>query len=122
MGTKVFFGDDYGAYQAMVVGADGWTAGIANIIPKECVEIWDTVVVQKDYEKGFELWKKVLPLLNMTIDKTSYGKSGRADWLQLYKEGAKKRIGVSNKVRRPLFQVPEDDVQRLYEIMAELGY
>ena len=93
-GTKVFFGDDYGAFQAMVVGADGWTAGIANIVPKECVEIWDLVVNKKDYEKGFELWKKVLPLLNMTIDKGSYGKSGRADWLQLYKEGAHKRIGT----------------------------
>lgn len=121
-GTKVFFGDDYGAFQAMMVGADGWTAGIANIVPKECVELWNLVVVEKDYEKGFELWKKLLPLLNMTIDKTSYGKSGRADWLQIYKEGAKRRIGTSNKVRKPLSQIPEDDVARLHEIMSELGY
>lgn len=121
-GTKVFFGDDYGAYLALVAGADGWTAGIANIVPKESVELWDTVMVKKDYEEGYKLWKKLLPLVNVTIDKGSYGKSGRADWLQMYKEGAHKRIGTSTKVRKPLFQLPKEDVDVLYKIMADLGY
>ena len=121
-GTKVFFGDDYGAYQAMVVGADGWTAGIANIIPKECVEIWNKVVVEKNYEEGFRLWKKVLPLLNMTIDKGSYGKSGRSDWLPIYKAGANIRIGTSAEMRRPLFKLEQDDIEILRGILNRLGY
>lgn len=122
-GTKVFFGDDYGAYQAMVVGADGWTAGVANIIPRECVEIWNKVVVEKNYEEGFALWKKILPLLNMTISKDMYGQTGsRSDWLQIYKEGAKLRNGTSNVMRRPLFELPDIDRGILEGVMKDLGY
>ncbi len=122
-GTKVFFGDDYGAYQALVVGADGWTAGIANFIPKECVELWNMVVVQKDYSKGWELWKKILPVLNMTISKDMYGQTGsRSDWLQIYKEAAKYRNGTSNVMRRPLFQLPDIDREILIKNLKELGY
>ncbi len=122
-GTKVFFGDDYGAYQAMVVGADGWTAGIANIIPKECVEIWNKVAVEKNYEEGFALWKKILPLLNMTISKDMYGQAGsRSDWLQIYKEGAKIRNGTNSFMRRPLFELPDIDRGILAEVMKDLGY
>ena len=122
-GTKVFFGDDYGAYQALVVGADGWTAGVANIIPKECVEIWNKVVVEKNYEEGFALWQKILPLLNMTISKDMYGQTGsRSDWLQIYKEGAKMRNGTSSVMRRPLFELPEVDKKILAGVMKNLGY
>ena len=122
-GTKVFFGDDYGAYQAMAVGVDGWTAGVANIIPKECVECWDSVVNEKDYDKGFEQWKRILPLLNVTINKEFYGHYGaRPDWLQIYKEGAKIRLGTSNKVRKPLFEIPETDREMVKRLVEGFGY
>ena len=122
-GTIVYYGDDYGAYQALIVGADGWTAGISNFIPAECVKLWNLVVVEKNYEEGFKLWKKILPLLNMTISKESYGMTGsRSDWLQIYKEGAKIRNKTSAKMRRPLFELPEEDLRILKERMAELGY
>ena len=122
-GTKVFFGDDYGAYQAMVVGADGWTAGVANIIPKECVELWNLVAVEKKYDEGFALWKRILPLLNMTISKDMYGQTGsRSDWLQIYKEGAKLRNGTSSVMRRPLFELPEIDKKILIGVLKDLGY
>ncbi|NBI63438.1 dihydrodipicolinate synthase family protein [Clostridiales bacterium] len=90
-------------FQSLIVGADGWTAGIGNVFPEKCRKIWDTVVEKKDYEEGFKLWKEVLPFLNMTINKDFYGKSGRADWLQMYKLGLNLRLGLSAKVRRPLF-------------------
>ena len=122
-GTKVFFGDDYGAFQALVVGADGWTAGIANMIPKECVELWNLVVVEKRFNEGFDLWKRILPLLNMTMSKEFYGQSGsRSDWLQIYKEGAKKRIGTNSYMRRPLFELPEIDKKILLKTLENLGY
>lgn len=122
-GTKVFFGDDYGAYQALVVGADGWTAGIANFIPKECVDLWNLVVVEKNYTEGFALWKKILPVLNMTISKDMYGQTGsRSDWLQIYKEAAKYRNGTSNAMRKPLFELPDVDREILITNLKELGY
>ena len=121
-GTKVFFGDDYGAFQAMIVGADGWTAGIGNVFPEKCRKIWDTVVEEKNYEEGFRLWKEVLPLLNVTINKDFYGKSGRADWLQMYKLGLNIRLGLNPKVRKPLFQLDEKDTKMVTEIIQKIGY
>lgn len=121
-GTKVFFGDDYGAYQSLIVGADGWTAGIGNVFPEKCRKIWDTVVEKKDYEEGFQLWKEVLPFLNVTINKDFYGKSGRADWLQMYKLGLNLRLGLSAKVRRPLFQLDEKDSKMVEEIVKKIGF
>lgn len=122
-GTTVYYGDDCGAYQAMVSGADGWTAGISNFIPKECVKLWNLLAVEKKYEEGFELWKKILPVLEMTLSKANYGQNGgRSDWLQIYKEGAKIRNGTSAIMRRPLFELPDIDLQILKERMAELGY
>lgn len=122
-GTKVYFGDDYGAYQALCVGADGWTSGLANFLPKEALEVWDLVAVKKDYKAGWEAWQKILPVLNMTISKDFYGcVSSRSDWLQIYKEAAYIRNGTSPVVRRPLSPLPDKDREILKERMAALGY
>ena len=56
------------------------------------------------------------------IDKGSYGKSGRSDWLPIYKAGANIRIGTSAEMRRPLFKLEQDDIEILRGILNRLGY
>lgn len=110
-GTRVFFGDDYGAFQSLIVDADGWTSGIANIVPEECLKLWN-LVAEKKYDEGFTQWKKLLPLLNMTMG---------MNWLQIYKEGAKIINGTGSGMRRPSFNLSEDDKSKLKKLLRDLG-
>ncbi|MGE5485524.1 MAG: 4-hydroxy-tetrahydrodipicolinate synthase [Ignavibacteriales bacterium] len=51
------------AYESFIMGAKGWVSVIANITPKLAVELFDLVAVKKDYDKGWTLYKKMLPML-----------------------------------------------------------
>lgn len=46
----------------------------------------------------------------------------RADWLQMYKLGLNLRLGLSAKVRRPLFQLDEKDSKMVEEIVKKIGF
>ncbi len=59
----VFCGWEDMAYESFVMGAKGWVCVLGNILPKECVELYDLVVVKKDLQAGWALYQKLLPLL-----------------------------------------------------------
>ena len=112
-GTGVFFGDDYGAFQALIVGSSGWNSGIANILPKECKELWKLAAEDQNAKDDLELWKKLLPLYYLTM--SPY-------WLQVYKKGVGVRIGTSDLCRKPLFPLPEETGKQVEDIVRQFGY
>ncbi|NPV70375.1 MAG: 4-hydroxy-tetrahydrodipicolinate synthase [Firmicutes bacterium] len=59
----IFCGWEDLAYESFFMGAEGWISVIANITPKLAVELFDLVAVKKDYDKGWALYKKMLPML-----------------------------------------------------------
>jgi 4-hydroxy-tetrahydrodipicolinate synthase len=59
----VFCGWEDMAYESFVMGAKGWVCVIGNILPKAAVELYDLVVVRKDLEDGWELYRRMLPML-----------------------------------------------------------
>lgn len=122
-GTKVFYGEDYGSYQALTVDIDGWTPGLSNLIPEETVRLWK-LMREKKYEEGLALWKKMQPLADMiTLGRPSYGLSGEeCYWLPLYKEGARYRNGTPAYVRPPEKELPAEDREVLIQRMKALGY
>lgn len=61
--VTIFCGWEDLAYESFFMGAKGWVSVIANIAPKLAVELFDLVAVKKDYENGWELYKKMLPML-----------------------------------------------------------
>ncbi|MED3724861.1 dihydrodipicolinate synthase family protein [Priestia filamentosa] len=64
--VSVLCGCDYLLYQAYATGATGWVSMTANILPKLSAEFHKAMIVEKDFEKGLELFKKLYPVVNMT--------------------------------------------------------
>lgn len=62
----VLCGCDYLLYQAYATGAIGWISMTANLLPKLSAEFHNAMIVEKDYLKGLELYKKLYPVVNMT--------------------------------------------------------
>jgi len=61
--VTLFCGWEDLAYESFVMGAKGWVCVVGNIAPRLSVELFDLVVEKKDYEKGWDLYKKMLPML-----------------------------------------------------------
>jgi 4-hydroxy-tetrahydrodipicolinate synthase len=59
----VFCGWEDMAYESFLMGADGWVCVLGNILPKECAELYNLVVVKKDLAAGWALYRRLLPLL-----------------------------------------------------------
>ena len=62
----VLCGCDYLLYQAYATGAIGWISMTANILPKLSAEFHNAMMIEKDYQKGLEIYKKLYPVVNMT--------------------------------------------------------
>lgn len=62
----VLCGCDYLLYQAYATGAIGWISMTANILPKLSADFHNAMIVEKDYAKGLEIYKKIYPVVNMT--------------------------------------------------------
>lgn len=62
----VLCGCDYLLYQAYATGAIGWISMTANVLPKLSAQFHKAMIVDKDYQKGLELYKKLYPVVNMT--------------------------------------------------------
>nr|WP_305136036.1 dihydrodipicolinate synthase family protein [uncultured Schaedlerella sp.] len=62
----VLCGCDYLLYSAYATGAIGWISMTANILPRLSAEFHKAMIVDKDYQKGLELYKKLYPVVNMT--------------------------------------------------------
>ena len=64
-GITVFCGWEDMAYESFVMGARGWVCVIGNILPRAAVALYDLVVVKKDLAAGWQLYRRMLPLLRM---------------------------------------------------------
>lgn len=62
----VLCGCDYLLYQAYATGAIGWISMTANILPRLSAEFHRAMIIEKDYQKGLALYKKLYPVVNMT--------------------------------------------------------
>lgn len=62
--VSIFCGCDNLAYEAFMLGADGWISMLANVAPKNCVELYNLAKEGKR-EEAFELYQKIIPALNL---------------------------------------------------------
>ncbi|MFQ5934681.1 MAG: dihydrodipicolinate synthase family protein [Dehalococcoidia bacterium] len=58
----VFNGADTLSYSGLSLGARGCVWGVANPVPKQCVELYELVVERQDLLKARELWTRLYPL------------------------------------------------------------
>jgi dihydrodipicolinate synthase/N-acetylneuraminate lyase len=118
--TSIVYGEDYGAFEAIVAGADGWVAGVGNFMPHQCVQLWE-LARGDDIAAAREHWYRILPLVNMTSHKPMFGRPDeRPDFIQIYK-AALDEIGLGGgRCRPPLLPLPPEDLDYLRGLLAEL--
>lgn len=63
--VSIFCGADNIAFESFAAGACGWISMLANVAPKDCVALYKAVCVEKDLMKGKEIYKRILPALDV---------------------------------------------------------
>lgn len=61
----IFYGSFQAPFEALTARADGWISGILNVIPKAAKLMYRAIVVDNDAQRGFEIWKRILPLVHL---------------------------------------------------------
>ena len=118
--TAILYGEDYGALEALLAGADGWTAGVANFMPRHAVELW-RLACSGDPAAARRHWLGMLALVNMTSHKVMFGRPDeRPDFVQIYKAALDLMDLAGGPCRRPLLRLPDADLAVLRDLVAEL--
>jgi len=91
---EVLCGCDTLVLEMFLMGIEGWVAAPANVIGKQCVELYKLAVEQKDFERARELYFKLLPLTDL------FESSGK--YVQLAKAGLEMIGRPIGEPRKPL--------------------
>ncbi len=101
---SVFQGCDNVMWESFLMGADGWVAGMANILPRQCVQLWK-LTTQGQIDKARELYYRMLPLGDMLDSEGLF--------IQYLKAGSALLGRPLGKPRRPLLPPTKRDLMRL---------
>jgi 1-pyrroline-4-hydroxy-2-carboxylate deaminase len=106
---EISVGVDDAILEAIGVGATGWVAGLANALPRESVELFNSGINGED-EKAFELYRWFLPLLRMdTVP----------NFVQLIKL-VQAEVGIGNpRVRPPRLEVAGAEREQVLKIIRD---
>jgi 4-hydroxy-tetrahydrodipicolinate synthase len=119
--VQVIYGEDYGSFEGIVAGADAWVAGVSNFMPRHAVKLWK-LVVSGDIGAAREHWYQILPLVNMTSFKWTYGRPDeRPDFIQIFKAALEVMGLRGGPCRRPLLSLPDEDLAYLKGLMQDAG-
>ena len=108
----VFNGWDSLSFLGMAAGAVGCVWGAANVMPRQCVELYELVVERGDLAAARELWRKMLPVC-FFLEREGYVggvKAGAAI--------AGMEIGPP---RRPILPLTQAKREELAKLLAALG-
>jgi len=99
-----FCGCDNVMFESFVMGAEGWVSGSANIIPRQCVELYNLTFSGK-IDQARALYYRMLPMGDM------FELEGK--FVQYLKAGSALLGRPVGKPRRPLLPPLEADLNRL---------
>jgi 4-hydroxy-tetrahydrodipicolinate synthase len=108
---EVLVGGDDWALEGFAAGSTGWVSGVANIAPRECVELFDAVNEGR-LPEARELYQRLLPL----------GRLDMTPWLVQYFKGAMDAVGlVGGPTRPPRLPLGAEQQELLREAVDALG-
>lgn len=106
---KILCGVDTLAMEELVMGADGWVAGLVCAFPRETVVIFK-LVQQKRYDEALAIYRWFLPLLELDIH------SKLVQYIKL----AETMEGIGSEyVRAPRLVLEGDEKQQISKIIAD---
>ncbi len=78
---RIFYGSFLSAYEGFTAGAHGWVSGILNVMTDEALEMYRAIANERDLDRGFAQWKKILPIVHLY----TYQKLGPAADIPIYR-------------------------------------
>jgi 4-hydroxy-tetrahydrodipicolinate synthase len=108
----VFCGCDALAMEMFLMGAAGWVAPPANLIPRQCVKLFELAYVKKDIAKAKQLYLKLLPLFSL------FESSGK--YVQLTKAGLGILGSPYGEPRRPLMPPDKALLNEFTKILKDI--
>ena len=109
---KIFCGWEDLAFESFVMNASGWISVIGNIIPKLAVELFVEVAEKKNFDKGWKIYKSMLPMLQFLEYR------GKASQTVKY---CLERIGLSGgTVRLPRLPLSDEDKKDIDKMLKGL--
>ncbi len=117
--TSLIYGEDFGSFEAMLAGADGWVAGVANFMPRHAVALWN-LIRDRAWDDARGLWYRMLPLVNITSHNDFFGwPEERPDFIQVYKAALEQMGFPAGESRRPLLPLDEERLTVLHKLIQE---
>ena len=111
--VAVFCGDDTLAFESFVLGAKGWIAASANIIPKKCAQLFE-LMEKGNIAEARNLWFKIVPL---TSSVEGWGRLAQT---------AKKALDLLGRAggpspRGPKLDITKEQEAQLKKMLSDLG-
>ncbi|KAF3006675.1 hypothetical protein E8E13_008589 [Curvularia kusanoi] len=107
-----FNGWDTLTFYGLCAGAKGSVWGATNVIPELSIELWNTITVEGDLEKGRELWRKIFPICKF-LESCNYPSA--------VKTGMRLRGWESGGLRKPFKLLGREKTGELAKIMTASG-
>lgn len=106
--VSVFCGWDNMAYESFVCGAVGWISMLANLAPKQCAALFESVYIEKDDEKARKIYREILPCLTAleSVEKP----------VQAIKYVLDRKGHVGGYCRRPRIALTESEKRQVEEL------
>lgn len=108
----VFNGWDSLSFLGLVAGSVGCVWGAANVMPRQCVELYELVAEQGDLAAARELWRKMLPIC-FFLEREGYAAGVKA--------GAAIAGMDIGPPRRPILPLSPAKREELAKLLAPLG-
>ena len=109
---KAFNGWDTLTFFGMAAGAQASVWGTAGIVPEHAVELWNVVAVERNLDRGLELWKPLWALCDF-LESVNYVAGIKA---------AMELIGQSaGPARPPVLPLSADEIATLRGLLEDLG-
>ena len=108
----IFCGCDALTLEMFLMGTAGWVSPPANIIPRQCAELFELAYIKKDIEKAKKLYFKLLPLF------TLFESTGQ--YIQLTKAGLSLLGKPCGKPRLPLLPPTDELTGKLKKLLDDI--
>jgi 4-hydroxy-tetrahydrodipicolinate synthase len=109
----VFCGGDLIPLESFVLGAVGWVGGIANVLPKSHVKLYQLAVEQGDFPAARKFFYEIYYALQLIEQCGQY--------TQYVKAGCEVMGNPVGPPRMPLMQVSKEDYAKIKEILSTIS-
>jgi 4-hydroxy-tetrahydrodipicolinate synthase len=108
----IFCGGDTVAFESLALGVVGWVGGVANVVPRSHVKLYQLMTQRRDLAAARKLYFKMLPLLNLM--------EGGGKYTQWVKAACGLMGRPAGPPRAPLRAATPAELRQLKAALAEL--